>query len=111
MNKKGLTLVEWLIVVGVIGILASIMIPCFLKARDNASAKHRFEVGQIVKSKLGGQEGQILDRYIWAGEATYQVRFNVQSQVTDTHILSSDGAIETKAFSTEYMKEFELEEL
>lgn len=41
MNKKGFTLIELMIVVAVIGILASIIIPNFLKFQDKAKKENR----------------------------------------------------------------------
>lgn len=71
--------------------------------------KPRFNLGEMITTKISGQKGMIFD-YICDHEGCrYWVRFAVPALLTDTHLIEPDGPIKSRAFSVVVMHEFELE--
>jgi hypothetical protein len=71
-----------------------------------------FELGSYVKMKVSGVRGMVIGAKCWTGNPRcfYEVRFPSISTITDTHLLSKDGAIETAPVSSvDFIREYELE--
>ena len=67
-----------------------------------------FYEGDIVVTKLGGYEAQILVRKFGDEKWRYQIRVNEQQVLTNTHLFSKDGPIEIKNLYTMWVDEWEI---
>ena len=72
----------------------------------------KFKYGEVVKSVIGDHTGQIVKIFRGANcICYYDVRFNIKSNKTKTHLINQDDDIETGLSLITWMNEFELKKI
>lgn len=68
-NRNGFTIIELIIVLGIIAIMTAILAPNFLKTTDKVKAKSDIQSAKIVKSAIKLYEAETSKVYDKTGEA------------------------------------------
>lgn len=86
-----------------------LIISCEISKPQNCP-KPAFKEGQMVTSVVGNYTGQVVRVHTYSSDCTiyYDVKFNIKSSKTNTHLVGSDDDITTGISEMTYMKEFEL---
>lgn len=103
---------------GILGVVILLGIFGCFTHRDRVYKEYKFNIGDIVYTKISNQKGQILKRYInWisttnGAERTciyrYEVRLSMVNVYTDVGIIREDGPISKEPFTVVCMYEYEL---
>ena len=84
-NKKGFTIVELVIVIGVIGILSAILIPTFVslttKANDAALKSNLANAYSMYAAEASDGKYDVIDPTTGKVTATYDIEFRAQADV------------------------------
>lgn len=67
-----------------------------------------FSTGDMVESKISGQQGQVLRCICMNKTWKYKIRFSSNTIVTNTHLLSKDGPIKRQGLEIVWMYEYEI---
>jgi len=110
---------NWKLITG--WLLVALVISVCVSACDGSTKEERraaryaickFQEGELVRSKLSGDRGQITDRIRFSSDnyCYYHVRFVGRQETTDSRILSNDGPIAVTPLTViKYMRSYELE--
>jgi len=100
MNRKGFTLVEIMIVVAIIGLLAAIAIPNFMKARakalENARTANLKQIESAIQVYAIEQGADDTDAVTWALITPDYLRTN-PSDTGTTYTVTTVGAVPTSS--------------
>ncbi|MBV1708377.1 MAG: type II secretion system GspH family protein [Erysipelothrix sp.] len=99
LNKKGFTLIELIVVIGILAILALILVPSIANylgqaktARNDANARALYS--EIMLDAATGQLGvSVTDATIVGGTVTCTYSTNASAAVTAFSCVSSDGSV------------------
>ena len=101
---KKIAIVDILIVVGILGIITSILIPTW----QDMNREYEYGEGEYVIAKIDNRRGMVVRRKHCDRGDVYTVRFVGRQTYTDSRVMSDDGAITTAPYSDISMMWFEI---